>query len=83
MHDLHNDYPLAPEKPEISQNMLSKYCFNTANKRGIKIGGVNKLVPNLGSKSKYVVHCRNLQLYLSLGIKLTKIHRILGFKQSD
>ena len=25
LHDLHNDYPLAPEKLEISQNMLSKY----------------------------------------------------------
>ena len=34
------------------------------NKYGIKIGEVNKLVPNLGNKSKYVVHYRNLQLYL-------------------
>ena len=77
LHDLHNGYPLAPENLEISQNMLSKYCFNIANKYGIKIGGVNKLVPILGSKSKYVVHDRNLQLHLSLGMKLTKIHRIL------
>ena len=60
LHDLHNDHPLAPEKLEITQNMLSKYCSNIANKYGIKIGGVNKLVPNLGSKSKYVVHYRNL-----------------------
>ena len=45
MH-LHNDYPLAPEKLQISQNMLSKYCSNVASKYGIKIGGVNKLVPN-------------------------------------
>ena len=77
LHDLHNGYPLAPENLEISQNMLSKYCFNIANKYGIKIGGVNKLVPILGNKSKYVVHDRNLQLHLSLGMKLTKIHRIL------
>ena len=28
LHDLHNDYPLAPGKLAISQNMLSKYCFN-------------------------------------------------------
>ena len=61
-HDLHNDYPLAPEKLEIRQNMLSKYCFNIANEYGIKIGGVNKLVPNLSNKIKYVVHYRNLQL---------------------
>ena len=37
LHDLHNDYPLAPEKLEISQNMLPKCCFDIANK-------VNKLV---------------------------------------
>ena len=47
LHNLHNDYPLAPEKLEITQNMLSKYCSDIANKYGIKIGGVNKLVPNL------------------------------------
>ena len=63
--------------------MLSKYCSNIANKYGIKIDGVNKLVPNLGNESRYVVHYRSVQLYLSLGIKLTKVHRILKFKQSD
>ena len=76
LHDLHNDYPLAPEKLEISQNMLSKYYSNIADEYGVIIGGVNKLVPNLDNKSKCVVHYRNLQLYLSLGMKLTKVHRI-------
>ena len=47
LHNLHNDYPLAPEKLEITQNMLLKYCSDIAKKYGIKIGGVNKLVPNL------------------------------------
>ena len=76
LHDLPNDYPLAPEKLKISQNMLSKYVSDIVDEYGIKVGGVNKLVPNLGNKSKYVVHYRNLQLNLSLGMKLSKIHII-------
>ena len=63
--------------------MLSKYCCSITNEYEIKISGVNKLVPNLGNKSKYVVHYKNLQLYFSLRIKLTKIQRILKSKQSD
>ena len=31
LHELHNDYPLPPEKLEISQNMLSNYFSNIAN----------------------------------------------------
>ena len=63
--------------------MLSKYCKEIPDNYKIKIGDVKKLIPNLGNKAKYVLHYRNLQLYLSLGMKLTKIHRVLRFKQSD
>ena len=73
LHDKHNDYPLCPDNIEISSDMLSKYCIDFANKYGIKVGGVKKLVPNLRDKVKYVVHYRNLQYYLSLGMKLIKI----------
>ena len=75
LHELHNDYPLAPEKLAVSSDMLSKYCKKIA-KYKIKVGDVKKLIPNLGNKTNYVVHYKNLQLYLSLGMKLTKIHSV-------
>ena len=80
LHELHIDYPLAPEKPAVSSDMLSKCCKEIADKYEIKVGDVKKLIPNLGNKTNYVVHYRFLQLYLSLGMKLTKVHRVLKFK---
>ena len=62
LHDLHNDYPLAPER--------------------ITLNKVDKLVPNLNNKSKYVVHYDILKLYKSLGLKITKVHRGIKFEQS-
>ena len=61
LHDLHNDYPLAPER--------------------LKIGGVEKLIPNLWGKKKYVLHHKNLKLYKELGLKLKKIHRGIKFRE--
>ena len=80
---MQNDYPLAPEKLAISYDMLSDYCKNIADEYEIKVGDEKKLIPDLGNKTNYVVHYKNLQLYLSLGMKLTKIHRVLKSKQSD
>ena len=83
LHELHNDYPLAPEKVAVSSDILSNYCKKTADKYEIKIGDVKKLIPNLNNKTNYVAHYKHLQLYLSLGIKLAKIHRVLKFQQYD
>ena len=74
LHESHNDYPLAPEKLGVSSDTLSKYCKRIADKYEIKVGDVEKLIPNLGNKTNYVVHYRILQLYLTLGMKLIRTH---------
>ena len=60
LHDLHSDYPLCPEKIEVSYDMLSDYCKEISDWYDIKVGGVKKLIPNLSDKVKYVVHYKNL-----------------------
>ena len=62
LHDLHNEYPLAPER--------------------MTIGTADKLVPNLNDKFNYVIHHETLKLYLSLGLKITKIHKGVTFNES-
>ena len=62
LHDLHSDYPLAPEQIEVNK--------------------VLKLIPNLGDKKKYILHFENLKQYLTLGLKLTDIHRGIRFEES-
>ena len=63
LHDLHCDYPLAPDQIEVNK--------------------VDKLIPNLWNKKEYVIHYENLKQYLSLGLKLTRIHRGIKFKESQ
>ena len=47
----------------------------------ITVNRVKKLIPNLADKKKYISHCKNLKQYLDLGLKFTKIHRGISFKE--
>ena len=81
LHDLHNDYPCAAEKLKVTDDMLSDYCREIKNKFNISSGNVHKLIPTLRDKKNYVLHEENLKLYLSLGLKLKKVHRVLEFSE--
>ena len=80
LQELHNDYPLAPDKIEIKGEMFSGYLLKIADHYNIQIGNVKKLVPNFFD---YVIHYENLQLYLRLELQLRKVHRVLEFNQSQ
>jgi hypothetical protein len=66
LHNLHSDLPLAPEHM-VPPSSRSK---------------LKKLLLTLYPKKNYIIHYRNLKVYLQLGMKLRKIHRVLKFSQS-
>ena len=91
LHELHSDYPLAPERISVKPEDLSPQQIQILQTLHAKRNGTSefkveesqpKLIPNLRSKEKYIVHYRNLKLYLSLGMKLKTIHRVLAFNQA-
>ena len=86
LHDLHKDYPLAPEIMSISENMLSqvqkdihKYYYG----KDASDEKSNKLVLNVMDKKKYVLHISALKFYLQHGLGLRKVHRAISFKQAN
>lgn len=81
LHDLHTDYPVAPESRAIDYSELSKYAKDKADLFNLSSGKTKKLVPTLYKKTKYVCHFRNLRFYIQQGLKVTKIHRIIEFTQ--
>ena len=86
LHDLHKDYPLAPEIMSINENMLSqvqkdihKYYYG----KDASDEKTNKLVLNVMDKHKYVLHISELKFYLQHGLSLRKVHRVVSFKQAN
>ena len=68
------------EYPEYLHDFHNEYPLAAER---MKVGNVEKLIPNLRDKEKYVLHCENLKLYQSLGLKVTKIHKGVKFQEED
>jgi hypothetical protein len=82
LHYEHNDYPLAVERGYVDETELSPYQKELKHKVPSSTGKVKKLIGTLKDKNNYVIHYRNLQRYLSLGLKLKRITKVLSLSQS-
>ena len=53
LRELHNDYPLAPDKIEIKEKMFSSYELKIVDRYNSTVNNVKKLVINFFGKEKY------------------------------
>ena len=81
LHKEHNGYPLAPEKKAVKKEWMSDYQNRLIEDLELKHSDSVKLLLTLEDKNNYVVHYRNLQFYLKMGMKLKRVHRVLEFEQ--
>ena len=83
LHTRHNDFPLAPEKLNVKKLQLSQFCDNLKQRLQLGDSSIEKLIPSFLPKTNYVVHFKNLKLYLQLGLELAKVHRGVKFEQKE
>jgi hypothetical protein len=68
---------------EYPDNLHNKHNEYPLAPERMRVNKVDKLIPNLNDKEKYVVHHETLKLYLSQGLRLTKVHRAVKFVEES
>ena len=84
-HILHKDFPLAPERYNVTSNELSpinQFLYDKM-KNGNQQSEYceEKLIPTFHKRKRYILHIKCLLFYLSHGLVLEKVHRIVSFNQ--
>jgi hypothetical protein len=82
LHDSHNDYPLAPERVVVEEQMLSERQLDLRAQYSMSHCASSKLIPNFFDKKEMLLHYRTLRFYLEHGMTLTKVHKAIRFKQA-
>ena len=86
LHKLHNSFPVAAEQLNITGDMLSPFsqdCKTILTDSNCDNYKSKKLTSTFNNRIRYVCHYTNLKLYLNLGLKIIKVHKCMGFHQSD
>ena len=87
LHAATVDFPLAPERGYIEEDMFSSFMRSYYNDlcaaRGCnnKYKAYQKLLLTQYDKQKYVCHYSILKFYLGMGMKLVRVHSAIRFRQ--
>ena len=92
IHNITQNLPLAPELADVTYDKFTPYMKALFMRRNLsrnpdcknpeKYNSVTKLLATCRDKKEYVVHFLVLKLYLQLGMKISKIHRVISFRQA-
>ena len=77
LHDVHDDYPLAPVKRKVSYEDLSPHAKKMCDRHRLKHTlNKEKLLTTFETRRHYVLHYRSLKLYSSLGLIVSEVHGV-------
>jgi len=88
IHEKTQDFPLAPESSKVTAEMLTPYMKELWTSR-CELRGQNdtfktekKLLMTCHNKEEYVVHFKLLKFYLQMGMRITRTHAVIKYKQA-
>lgn len=84
LHDLFNDLPPFPENCKITGSDMGRVQEGMMNVLGLDKHTYEtyKLTPRLEPKKSHIIHSKFLKLFVDLGCKIDKFHRVIRFSQS-